>query len=186
MDFTAKQTITKFGLEKALFDLGLKEEDGYSFVGHYYKDLGENGIHELTPKKFIIIEEEYFPLQDDDYSYISRVTKISTQVIDVLLEKDGYLIIVRTGERFVENFIYSYLEHDENHNTQIFNFTFVDKLDDDEENKNMEDDLDVMVRYGNMLKYYILKKNIPPTKTKIEFPERRRPGDPNYIEDLSP
>ena len=167
MNFSTKSIITNFSLESIIETFKLKHGDGYAFVKNI-TSLNKEVLKTLKPKKFIIINNDTFPFNNQDYTedIINSISKFTAQIINNLLLEKGYLIIVDSGENFINTFIKKYLK--------LQDFTLISSLEDVESTNDLLEGNEYLTstykKYGKIYKYYILVKNSTNKIENFEFP----------------
>ncbi len=180
MNYPTKKTIQEYSLNDLLKDFGLTEDDGYDFSGKL-ESLDEDVVDQLSPKKFIIINEDFFPLNqlDTNIQDLKNACIFTAELLNNFLIKDGYLIIIGAGENFIDQFANKYLGNI---------YKYVLSVKDKAENDNLREAAEsgsrslakIRKRYGLMMKYYVLKKDRYTSPVEIIVPEKEE----GFIEDI--
>ncbi len=180
MNYPTKKTIQEYSLNYLLKDFDLTEDDGYDFSGKL-ESLDEDVVDQLSPKKFIIINEDFFPVNqlDTNIDDLKNTCIFTSELLNNFLIKDGYLIIIGAGENFIDQFVNKYLGNI---------YKYVLSVKDKAENDNLREAAEsgsrslakIRNRYGLMMKYYVLKKERYTSPVEIIVPEKEE----GFIDDI--
>lgn len=186
MNFTTVETITNLSLNNILEKHGLNYGDGYD-LSNKILNLKEEDINKFTTKKFLIIGDDAFPFNNKDASDVrnENIAIFSKQIINNLLQKDGLLIIINSGKNFINKYLQEFLNNNDK-NSSIYTIeSFEEDIEANEDLIDAGSRLEsVAKRYGTMLKYIILTKNISTPKEKIQLISTKNEFTPDLNEHL--
>ena len=152
---TSKKQITEFELTSfvKMNSIDIKK-DIYNFINRGFDNNEE--LNDASPRRVVIVNSNAFPYEyppsQEDLEWMDVEATKTAKIINRLLAKNGFLIILNCGEIFITTYMDKYLGS---------GYYLIDSLENDDENEALEESPKLRAFkkiYGTVMKFYIFVK----------------------------